>query len=73
MANHIKSLHDETTGLCGATLGTEFAFKSVDAAVLNGIHEQKPMTCLACIMYVHRALLAGSVNNDEQPIPGGNP
>lgn len=60
MTSHIKSMHDDATAVCGAPLTNEFHFKSVDAAVLNGMHEKKPVTCLYCIDHVVKFLLAGS-------------
>lgn len=56
MVSHIKSIHDETSW-CGETLGAEFHFKSVEQAVLNGIHESKHIACEKCTGLIIDCLL----------------
>ena len=52
MSAHIKSVNDETLAMCGELLTTDFHFKSVDAAVLNGLYEPAKAPCPACVIII---------------------
>lgn len=59
MNNHIRSIHDEIKSWCGEILNSEFHFKSVEHAVLNGLHESKLTACDACTRAVIQCLERG--------------
>lgn len=65
MCNHVKSVHDEQKSWCGETLGNDFYFKSVEHAVLNGLHEAKLATCKSCTDHIINCLMRGRQNHEQ--------
>lgn len=61
--NHIKSAHNDTESYCGENLGNDFHFKTVDAAVLNGLHnnQSSTKTCIKCTQIIIGYLTQGSM------------
>ena len=68
--NHIKSIHDETKSWCGEILNSDFHFKSIEHAVLNGMHEATIATCVICTDEVIRCLMRGAQYLNRQTITG---
>ena len=55
--NHIKHIHEEEKSWCGQILeSTETHFKTLDQAVLNGLHFSQTVACGECIKRVIDAL-----------------
>ncbi len=56
--NHIQSVRDPLLAWCNEPITvTDFHFKSVDQAALNGIFPDKKRTCQQCIQNIVEALL----------------
>ena len=69
--NHIKHIHEEEKSWCGQTLeNTETHFKTLDQAVLNGLHFSQTVACGECIKRVIDALhlSAGRFEAYQKPI-----
>lgn len=66
MTNCIKANHDTDKSWCGRALGNEAHFKSVDAAVLNGLHYNDVDACWECTDAVIRNLERGTCNEPSE-------
>lgn len=67
LTNHIKATHDDDRSWCGKPLGNEPHFKSVDAAVLNGLHYTEVDACWECTETIINHLERGTCNTPESP------
>ena len=66
MTNCIKASHDIDKSWCGKPLGNDPHFKSVDAAVLNGLHYTEVDACFDCTDAVIRNLERGTCNDQTE-------
>lgn len=66
MTNHIKAIHDDNVSVCGDALGNDFYFKTVEAAILNGIHEPSKPACRHCTDVLIQNLVRGTLTNEDK-------
>lgn len=71
MCYHIQSSHENGVSWCGEklSLANGFYFRDVEAAVLNGLHDKKQITCAICTDILIAYLQTGkfidrSINKD---------
>lgn len=61
MSNHIRSLKYEDQSWCGELLKiAEFHFKTVEQAVMNGLHPGKIVACIQCTKKIINCLGRGT-------------
>lgn len=56
MSTHVESSLIDSRSWCGVTLTSDFYFKGVEQAVLNGIHLSKYAACPECVEKIIDAL-----------------
>ena len=66
MTVHIK--RDDALAWCDATLEPGFHFASVDAAVLNGVHDKNPRACANCTDAIIGYLIEGCENDNDDNV-----
>ena len=57
--NHVKAIHEDSKSWCGEMLKpSESYFKTVEQAVLNGMHNTGTFACTNCIQEIVSRLYA---------------
>lgn len=64
--NHIKATHETDKSWCGKSLGNDWHFKTVDSAVLNGLHYTNVDACWGCTNAIINYLQNGTCNEPGQ-------
>jgi len=73
--NHVKAIHEDDKSWCGEILKpTETYFKTLDQAVLNGMHNNGTFACVECIHKIVARLYVSSgkylvIDPDIRTIP----